>query len=108
MRVPAQILKLFDCGAAFGSRLHDLWQGTLLLLVACSGVGAAESERSTNATHWSLQPLQPVQPPKSGNLKWAQTPIDSFIFAALEAKGMSPNPPADKRTLLRRVTFDLI
>jgi len=72
------------------------------------GVGAAEGERGTNSTHWSLQPLQPVQPPKTKQQKPAQTPIDSFILAALEAKGMAPSQPADKRTLLRRVTFDLI
>src|SRR5207244_3035980 len=39
---------------------------------------------------------------------WPQTSIDPFILAKLEEKSLSPSPPADKRTLLRRVTFDLI
>ena len=108
MRVPAQFLEQFDRGNRFGSRLRDLWRWMLLLLVSCSGASAAEGGRGTNSTHWSLQPLQPVQPPKTKQQKWAQTPIDSFILAVLESKGMAPNPPADRRTLLRRVTFDLI
>jgi hypothetical protein len=38
---------------------------------------------------------------------WARAPIDRFIFAALRSKGLGPSPPADRRTLIRRVTFDL-
>jgi hypothetical protein len=38
---------------------------------------------------------------------WPRTPVDRFVLAALEGHGMSPSPPADRRTLLRRVTFDL-
>ena len=37
----------------------------------------------------------------------ARNPVDRFIFATLQAKGLTPSPPADKRTLLRRVTLDL-
>jgi hypothetical protein len=51
----------------------------------------------------------PVQPPVPAvrNSSWPLSPIDHFILAAIEAKGLHPAPPADKRTLLRRVTFDL-
>jgi hypothetical protein len=38
---------------------------------------------------------------------WAQSPVDQFILAGLEAQGLSPAPAADRRTLLRRATFDL-
>jgi Protein of unknown function (DUF1553)/Protein of unknown function (DUF1549) len=54
---------------------------------------------------WSLQPIKPEAPPVVKN---AQTPIDRFIVAKLEAKGLHANPPADKTTLLRRAYFDLI
>src|SRR5262249_40939400 len=39
---------------------------------------------------------------------WIQTPVDRFILSKLEAAGLSPAPPADRRTLLRRVYFDLV
>ncbi len=57
---------------------------------------------------WSLQPLKKSAPPKIKNKSWAKTPVDQFVLAKLEEKGMKPSPTADKRTLLRRVTFDLI
>src|SRR5205085_10355869 len=39
---------------------------------------------------------------------WPRTPIDHFVLARLEAKGLRPSPAADRHTLIRRVTFDLI
>ncbi len=56
---------------------------------------------------WSLQkPLRPVTPGVQ-NRSWIRAPIDSFILHRLEAAGFSPAPPASRRTLIRRVTFDL-
>ncbi|HEY2909658.1 MAG TPA: DUF1553 domain-containing protein, partial [Gemmataceae bacterium] len=52
---------------------------------------------------WSFKPLvKPAVPKDSSN------PIDAFILAALKTKGLTPAPTADKRTLIRRVTYDLI
>jgi mono/diheme cytochrome c family protein len=56
---------------------------------------------------WAFQPMKAVPPPKVRDAAWAKTDIDRFILAALEAKGLRPAKPADKRTLLRRATFDL-
>jgi hypothetical protein len=56
---------------------------------------------------WSLKPLSKPALPPTRNRTWAKTPVDSFILAKLEEQGMKPSPPADKKTLLRRVTFDL-
>ena len=56
---------------------------------------------------WSLKPLAKPAPPETKNKSWAKTPIDQFILAKLEEKGMKPSRPADKNTLLRRVTLDL-
>jgi cytochrome c553 len=57
---------------------------------------------------WSFQPLKRVEPPKVKNKAWCQTTLDRFILAKLEAKGIAPNPTADRRTILRRAYFDLI
>ncbi|MEO6033798.1 MAG: DUF1549 domain-containing protein, partial [Verrucomicrobiota bacterium] len=64
-------------------------------------------EKWKREEHWALQPLKKNAPSKSKNSRWAKTPIDQFVLAKLDEKGMKPSPPADKRTLLRRVTFDL-
>jgi hypothetical protein len=58
--------------------------------------------------HWAWQPVRVVPPGAVQRRDWVQSPVDHYLLAALEAKGLSPAPPADKRTLLRRVTFDLI
>ncbi|MDB6124462.1 MAG: hypothetical protein JWQ71_3455 [Pedosphaera sp.] len=59
--------------------------------------------------HWSFQPIaKPSVPEVQDPQHWVQTPIDSFILAALAPKNLNPSPRADKVTLLRRATFDLI
>ena len=57
---------------------------------------------------WSFQPIGKPAVPRVKHEGWQQTPVDAFILAALEAKELTPAPPADRRTLLRRVTFDLV
>ena len=64
------------------------------------------SDNKTN--HWAWQPVKRVAVPKVSNPAWCQTPVDNFILAKVDENGLKPNPPADKRTLIRRVTFDLI
>ncbi|MBI1917998.1 MAG: PSD1 domain-containing protein [Planctomycetes bacterium] len=56
---------------------------------------------------WAYQPVRPVTPPNVANASWARTEIDRFILAELEKRGMAPARPADRRTLLRRASFDL-
>jgi mono/diheme cytochrome c family protein len=58
-------------------------------------------------THWSFRPVKKPVTPKIKTAKWAINPIDTFILAKLESQGLQPNAMADKRTQLRRVTFDL-
>ena len=58
--------------------------------------------------HWAYQPVKaPVVPKVKDASKWAKNDLDKFVLAKLEAKGITPSPLADKRTLLRRATFDL-
>ncbi|MFQ5730480.1 MAG: DUF1553 domain-containing protein [Planctomycetaceae bacterium] len=57
---------------------------------------------------WAFQrPRRPAVPPVR-NSAWARSPIDNFVLRELEQAGLSPAPAAGKRTLIRRVTFDLI
>src|SRR5262249_47221902 len=57
---------------------------------------------------WSFQKVKPQTPPAVTLASWSRNPIDRFIAAKLEAKGIAPGQPADRITLLRRATFDLI
>ncbi|MGY8770387.1 MAG: PSD1 and planctomycete cytochrome C domain-containing protein [Pirellulales bacterium] len=71
-------------------------------------ISAASTIKKPSADFWSFKSLQNPVVPKVSNTSWPQTDLDNFILAQLEAKGLSPASPADKRTLLRRATFDLI
>ncbi len=66
---------------------------------------AVQEERGRS--HWAFQPVSRPTPPAVKNADWVAGPVDAFILKNLEEHGLSPSPPADKRTLLRRVTFDL-
>ena len=63
---------------------------------------------SRTSEHWCWQPVKNIAPPEVHQTDWPITDTDRFILAKLESKGLKPAPPADKRTLLRRVYFDLI
>ena len=57
---------------------------------------------------WAFQAVRDPAPPAVKGIDWVQSDIDRFILTKLEAQDLSPAPAADKRALLRRVTFDLI
>lgn len=58
--------------------------------------------------HWAYQPVKsPAVPAVKDSTKWAKGDLDKFVLAKLESKGMTPSAQADKRTLIRRATFDL-
>jgi hypothetical protein len=57
---------------------------------------------------WSFQPIRNHPIPTIQQRDWPQSPVDAFVLEKLEAAGLSPAPPADKRTWLRRITYDLI
>jgi hypothetical protein len=61
----------------------------------------------TSQNHWAFQPIKKVEPPVDPS-GWSANPIDRFVHARLIAEGLQPARPADKRTLIRRITFDLI
>jgi mono/diheme cytochrome c family protein len=56
---------------------------------------------------WSFQPVQPAPPPNVKDANWARTDVDRFIEAKLEAHGLRPVRRADRRSLIRRASYDL-
>jgi len=69
--------------------------------------GSAPAYGGVGRRHWSFLPPQEAPPPVVADSVWVQSPIDAFILDRLETAGLTPNPAADQRTLLRRVSFDL-
>lgn len=63
---------------------------------------------SSQKTFWSFESPKPPSIPAVRNHLWARNDIDRFILAKLEEKGLRPSAVADRRTLIRRVTYDLI
>jgi mono/diheme cytochrome c family protein len=57
---------------------------------------------------WSFRPVARPAVPAVKEQAWVRTPVDAFILAKLEEKGLRPAPPADKATLLRRVYYAVI
>lgn len=57
--------------------------------------------------HWAFRPISSPPVPRAQLESWAETSVDHFILARLEAVGLQPRPEADRRTLLRRLSLDL-
>jgi hypothetical protein len=68
---------------------------------------ALKSRRFDGETWWAFRPLSRPKVPAVRDRSWVRTPIDAFVLARLEAEGLHPRPEADRRTLIRRLTFDL-
>ncbi len=58
--------------------------------------------------HWAYQPIAQQDPPRVSTANWVVNPIDQFVIAKLESRGLSPSPEADRYTLIRRLSLDLI
>jgi len=69
-----------------------------------------KEKAKADGSFWSFKPIAKMMPPviKDAPAAWKINPIDAFVFAKLKEKGLQPSPKADKRTLLRRITLDLI
>ena len=58
--------------------------------------------------HWAYQPPARATPPRPADATWARNPIDAFLAAGYQARGLRPSPPARKDLWLRRLYLDLI
>lgn len=70
--------------------------------------GSATTDRRAGRDFWSLQPPRSPPVPETSGQHDARNPIDSFVLQGLESAGLKPAPPADRRTLIRRLSFDLL
>lgn len=80
----------------------SLLPAILTLLHCCALLVCGEE------SHWAFKPVQPAALPALEKLSLGVNPIDSFLHARLAKAGLTPSPPADRITLIRRVTIDLI
>jgi hypothetical protein len=58
--------------------------------------------------HWAFAPLKRPAPPTVKDVAWPRNPIDYFVLKRLEDKGLRPSPEADRPTLIRRLSLDLV
>lgn len=78
--------------------------------VTASGQSIDVQEEPIGASareHWAFRPLRRPALPQVKNTAWVKQPLDCFVLAALEEKGIKPLPQADRHTLIRRVFLDL-
>lgn len=57
---------------------------------------------------WSWRPIDPPPPPEVADAEWPRDPLDRFVLARLESSALAPAAPAEPRTLLRRLSYDLV
>ena len=83
--------------------------GTGLVLL-CAATLSAQTEGPARAGRdwWSLQPLRTIVIPVADDSRQSGNPIDRFILQRLNKEKLAPSPTADRRTLIRRLSFDLI
>jgi hypothetical protein len=72
-----------------------------LSIILCSLTSNAEQL-------WSLKPVTVPAVPQVRQNTWVRNPVDHFILAGLESKGLAPSPEASRRVLIRRLSFDLL
>ena len=96
--LPAEVVEDFRGWIAAGAK----WPAA-----SAAADQSADARAFASARHWAFQPVRAVDPPADPN-GWSRTPIDRFIAAGHRTTGARPQPPAQRRTLVRRVFFDLL
>ena len=75
--------------------------------VSNTGTGPTGMSIDDGRKFWSFKPVANPKVPDVHDASWVKNPVDAFVLAQLESKGLRPAPAADKRTLIRRITFNL-
>jgi hypothetical protein len=86
----------------FAALLAAVW-----IAAPAPSAGAPGPKAAATAPLWSFAPRQVPPVPHVNDPAWVRSPLDSFVLARLESAGVRPAAEADRRTLVRRATFDL-
>lgn len=81
-----------------------------LLLCGIVAISAQDNQAAKSAQpqkHWAYLQVKRPAVPQVQQKEWVRTPIDSFVLARVEAKGIKPSPDADRATFIRRATLDV-
>ena len=73
-----------------------------------TATSAQKDWKDQSVKHWAWQPVKKSAVPMVKDTAWGQTPVDNFIVAKLEEKGLKPSPLADRPTLIRRAYLDIV
>src|SRR5262249_7997154 len=73
-----------------------------------AGTAAAAGSSSPQSAHWAFQPIRRPALPKVARPTWVRNSVDAFVLARLEAEHVAPSPEADRPTLIRRLSLDLL
>jgi hypothetical protein len=68
---------------------------------------ASDKVDAIRDSHWAYQPVRNPELPAVADASWVRNDIDRFILARIETAGVPPSPEADRRTLIRRASYDL-
>jgi Protein of unknown function (DUF1549)/Protein of unknown function (DUF1553) len=89
-------------------RSFSILSACLVSLMAAAGTAVPADDESEAPAHWAFRaPVRPTLPALK-ELGWVRTPIDRFVLAHLEQEKLKPSPAADRITLIRRLSLDLI
>ncbi|QDT05652.1 Planctomycete cytochrome C [Rubripirellula lacrimiformis] len=92
----AELKRWVDAGAHFPESVDQ------------PALASGEVDYAEGKKFWSFQPVQRHPLPEIQHQQWPQTRLDHFVLAPIEQEGLTPSPPADRATLIRRLSFDLI
>ena len=101
-KLPAESIAILTAWVKQGAPMPD---GEIDVEVEHAGPPQV-NEQTRN--HWSFRALERPDVPTVSHAEWIANPIDAFVLSRLESAGLTPAPPADRRTLMRRVHYDLL
>ncbi len=101
-------LKMPPKGKLASEKIAALGEWVKLGLPWPNTIDPSQNRTAIAKIHWAFQPAKKPALPPVKNDAWLQNDIDRFILARLELADLAPSPAADRRTLVRRATFDLI